>query len=91
MSTSPRTIPPDELIIEVPEVFVTYIDAVIVRLGYLKPDLQLFAHNGTIRSPLANTADAEKIKREVMHMIYRERIYSETLELRQTLLKVLVS
>ena len=40
----------DRFIVEVPDAFVEYIDAAIVRLGYLMPELQLIACDGSVRS-----------------------------------------
>jgi hypothetical protein len=71
--------------IAVPEGFDKHIPASIVRLTYLYPSCEFTAQNNEVIVRMKNDGLSEEIKREVMHQIYRERIYSETLSIRRWL------
>jgi len=74
-----------KLKIEIPEEFGKFMPAAIVRLSYLYPGGEFTSADGAVVVALQTGEQADEIKREVMHQIYRERIYSETLSVRRWL------
>ena len=71
--------------IDIPEGFCKYLDAAVVRLTYLFPDFDFSATNGVIVVKASSDEQLREVKREIMHQLYRERIYSETLSVRRWL------
>ena len=74
-----------KLSIEVPNEFKRYVPAVIVRLTYLYPDCEFSDDDGAVSVMVNGYHQFGELKKEVMHQIYRERIYSETLSVRRWL------
>ena len=74
--------------IEIPDSFRGYVDAAIVRAAYLFPELTICAAEESLSvdiSGLDESMDLEQIKKEFLNVLYRERIYSETLPIRRTI------
>ena len=78
-------------IIPVPASFRPYLDAAVVRLGYLKPMLQFAGSDEGIRVSGASPAERDELTRDVMHVLYREKIYAETLPMRRRLVEALTT
>ena len=55
-----------------------------MRLAYLYPDYEVSATDGGVMVK-ASSEEQHEVKREIMHQLYRERIYSETLSVRRWL------
>lgn len=72
-----------------PEMF-PYLAAAATRVGYLRPDLDIrISEQGfLVRS---GRGVFEEVKRELLHAVYREKIRSESAELRSQLLGHLLS
>lgn len=77
-----------EIIIKIPKSFENYFDAAIVRAKYLYPDLEITKSENseslTIISKNGNF-DKSKFEKEFLNILYRERIYSDTLAIRKTI------
>lgn len=81
-----------EIEIDVPDEFWPYVAAAVMRLGYLYP-------SWTIAVPTSNAImlsveppePAPLVRREVTYALYRERIRSEGIPLRELLLKTMVA
>jgi hypothetical protein len=74
--------------ITIPDSFKSYVDVAIVRASYLFPELTICIGKDSSSiniSGLDETMDLGDIKKEFMHILYRERIYSETLAIRKTI------
>ena len=74
--------------ITIPDSFIDYVEAAIVRASYLFPELIICAVKESMEvdiSGLNESMDSEQIKKEFLNILYRERIYSETLPIRQTI------
>lgn len=71
--------------IDIPEEFGKFVPAAIVRLTYLYPDYEFSDGDGSVFVTVNDDEQSDELKREVMHQIYRERIYSETLSVRRWL------
>ena len=74
--------------IDVPKTFSEFKDRAIVRLSYLEPELSFQSVDDgiEIEGPKAIDADQLTELRElIFHQLYREKIYQETLPMRQWL------
>ena len=71
--------------IDIPDEFGKFVPAAIVRLTYLYPDCEFSDSDGAVVVTVKRVEQSDELKREVMHQIYRERIYSETLSVRRWL------
>lgn len=74
--------------IQVPQPLRRHAEMAIVRLGYLYPRHEFSVEDGVLHVRGHGDADPATIRREVLHAVYREKIYDETLPLRQTLLEM---
>lgn len=81
MNTSP------DVTIDIPRSMQDYADAAVIRVGYVRSTWVVSRHEGVIivRAP-ADTSTAD-IRREVLFAVYREKILSETMDMRRTLLQ----
>ena len=77
--------------IEVVEHFQDFAASAILRAGYLYPDSNFDLRNGKIIVESSDdTANSpERIERDFRHLLYREKIYAETLGLRHQLIDAL--
>ena len=74
-----------DLTVNVEKSFVNCIEPAVTRLGYLYPDYDFDGKENSIiiRSPKAiPKSEISLLKREVKFQLYRERIYKETLPIR---------
>jgi hypothetical protein len=80
---------PQQTIIAIEPTFRLHLASATTRLGYLYPDLVFTI----IDEGVAVTGDGEEsvLRREVLHAVYREKIFAETLPLRRTLIDGLLA
>ena len=74
--------------IDIPETFSQFKEKVIVRLSYLEPALSFFSVNGGIEiehSEVFKKEEIANLRETIFHQLYRERIYQETLPIREWL------
>jgi hypothetical protein len=70
--------------VSIPSAFLPYVDAAVLRFSYLNP--ALLVEQGVSTVTLSDDCtDTAALKRDFLHLVYRERIYAETLELRKEL------
>lgn len=83
---------PSEVSIEifVPLEFHQFISAAILRLKYTSQNLQAVKTANGVRLHGFADMDTQNIEREVTYQIYREKIFQETLTMRQNLYQMLV-
>jgi hypothetical protein len=76
-------------IVAVEPTFRLHLASATTRLGYLYPDLVFTV----IDEGVAVTGEGEEsiLRREVLHAVYREKIFAETLPLRRTLIDGLLA
>ncbi|TIS92002.1 hypothetical protein [Mesorhizobium sp.] len=74
-----------ELVVEVPPQFEKYTDAAMLRLQALYPACRLARQSGGISLSSSGGVAADQFRKDVLHAVYREKIYSETLTMRQAL------
>lgn len=70
------------VITTVPQVFACYVDAAIIRFSYLCPNIDI-KRDGLEIQFSGNDFEPDQARQEFFHLLYRERIYTETLELRK--------
>ena len=70
------------MLIAIPSSMEAYLSAAVVRLGYLFPNLSFGASEQGITVAGMTTEVAEQLKRDVLHAVYREKVYAETLPMR---------
>jgi hypothetical protein len=73
------------LTIDLPPLFFGYLEAAILRLRSHYPSLEFSEKDGAIIVS-GNNIDPEILRSAVLHIVYREKIYAETLSMRQSLL-----
>ena len=74
------------LSVPVPSAFVTHVDSLLVRLGYLYPDVEwLFEPTtGNLNANYKPEAhSAETLAKDVSFQLYREKIHQDTLDVRR--------
>ena len=73
-----------EFSLVIPNSFEKYIDQTVVRFGYLYPNLEIkFDNCEIIFSSIEDIKiNFDEVKKEFLHQIYKEKIYSETMEIR---------
>ena len=78
----------NKITIKIPDGFKSYVDASIARSSYLFPELNIYISDEPSSveiSGLNNSMDAENIKKDFFNILYKKRIYSETLAIRRTI------
>jgi len=76
--------------IQIPKKFEPYLDAALVRFQYLYPET--IVSLSALELTLTNEASLEtKLKEEFLHLLYKEKIYSETLDIRRSLYQAISS
>lgn len=76
------------VIVSVPPAFLPYVEAAVLRFSYLRPAVNVEQRGSTVTLSCDRT-DAAALKQDFLHLLYRERIYAETLELRKELYRSL--
>lgn len=76
-------------VIPVSPSFRPYVDAAVLRLAYLLPDVVLEVGDDSIMATHSSEQDGVSVRRDVTHCLYREKIYQETLSMRRDLVAAL--
>ncbi len=72
----------------IPKSFHDHLDAAIVRASYLYPDLDIHQSQDSMSVEILTQTenfDREQLRKDFLNILYRERIYSETLGIRKTI------
>lgn len=72
--------------VEIPESFSSFMDATVVRLQAIYPAIDWEVQGRSIIATPCGPADITKLRSEVLHTVYREKIYEGTLNMRRSLL-----
>jgi len=74
-----------DFVVDIPPRFHEYLDAALLRIQILYPECQ-FSRSGCAISVRARDGHSEdRIRKTVLHAVYREKIYAKTLGMRQAL------
>ncbi len=68
--------------IEIPSGFEAARPGAIARLQYLHPGLSFHTHSNAIAVTGSTLVEVAVLRRDVLHAVYREKIYLETLPMR---------
>ena len=74
-----------------PENFKAYLDATLVRFQYLYPEASISITGSDIQISAAQNVSNTDLKQEFLHLLYKEKIYAETLEIRKSLYQAITS
>ena len=78
----------DSFRVDIPADLQPYISAATVRLGYLHPEVSFTLDDKSVHVKLESeigSGETQRLSKEVMYQVYREKIYSETLSIRRWL------
>ena len=75
-------------LIEIPKAYTDYADSALVRVGYLYPNVKLRSEGASVEAELPGGDEdlEESVRRDLLHQLYREKIYQETLPIRKWIL-----
>lgn len=76
--------------VNIPDEMKPYLGAAIARVGYLHPDWTALASDAGARLEIADEESAAQARREVLYAVYREKILSQTMEMRRALLRAVL-
>lgn len=79
----------EELNVNIPAGMRTYIAAVITRLGYLHPEVVFFEAEGAIIASCEPSSVPSR--REILHQLYREKIYQDGLAMRELMYRTILA
>ncbi|MBS1164334.1 MAG: hypothetical protein H6R00_359 [Proteobacteria bacterium] len=74
--------------VEVAEDLRPFAATALSRLGYLHPNWRLRIEASTIIADVADAESVETIVREIRYALYREKILTETMDMRRSLLRM---
>lgn len=77
------------LVVSIDPEFRPFIGAALLRLGYIYPDLEFRVSSEGVQVSGALRSDNTRLEREVTYQVYREKIFRETLPMRQSLYEIL--
>lgn len=78
-------------VVEVPSQFEPYLAAALLRVQVLFPALT-FRRNGTdIAIGVTGSAEKINVRKALLHAVYREKVYAETLSMRQDLVSAVTT
>ena len=88
MSCKPNPSPAEAHVVrvDIPSGFQEIAETALLRLGYLYPAAIFTIVDGVIAASVDTGADFKVLEREIRYALYRERIYTQTLDLRQALI-----
>ena len=82
---SPHTV----LDISIDSEFHSFIPAALLRLEYIYPELGFEPSELGVTVSGTSRADPARLKREVAYQVYREKVFQQTLPMRQNLYEML--
>lgn len=74
-----------DFVVDIPSRFTEYVDAALLRLGVLYPGCRFARTGGAVTARLSAGLSQDQARRAILHALYREKIYSETLAMRHAL------
>ncbi|MDX8456021.1 hypothetical protein RFM98_25135 [Mesorhizobium sp. VK9D] len=80
-----------QLAVEIPQTFQQFVDGALLRLQAQHPHLRFTATESGVEVQGVAAAAADEIRRQVSYAVYREKVYAETLPLRQNLINAVTA
>lgn len=82
---------PPKIVLSLDVSFEPHLQSALVRFRYLRPDAEVETHPGHVKIALSqNHEEADQVAQDFQFCLYREKIYRETLQLRQTMIRGLM-
>ena len=78
-------------VIAIPSLFRGYLEGALVKVGAQFPTCSFAINGNNVHILGVPTNEAASITTTVLHAVYREKIYVETLEMRQALVRTVMS
>lgn len=75
--------------VTIPEEFGKYINSASLRFQYLYPDVTISISNANISIEGGEEGLLNNLRQELLHLVYKEKIYSETLEIRKSIYRAI--
>ncbi len=78
----------ESLSISIPESFLSYLDPLKARMGYLYPEIELSYREQAAKLEVRfdeRKLSAQEIQKEIWFQLYREKVYQDTLPIRKRL------
>jgi hypothetical protein len=73
-------------LVEFPESYKDVAEAVVVRLGALMPEFDFKLNGCEFQIQSNEQLDGNSLKKEIMNLLYREKVFTKTLEIRSKIL-----
>ncbi len=80
-----------DFVVELQPQFGRYADAAMLRLQSLYPSCRIVKSAGGISVALGRDVTEHQIRKDILHAVYREKIYAETLAMRNSLVAAVTS
>lgn len=80
-----------DFVVDVPPLFEKYADSAMLRLQALYPACRFSRGDGRISIRKSSELAEDQLRKDVLHAVYREKIYAETLVMRQALVTAVTS
>lgn len=80
-----------DLVVDVSPQFAKHANSAMLRLQALHPACRFTWHEGRISIRGSSDLTEEQFRKDVLHAVYREKIYAETLPMRQALIAAVTS
>ncbi|QIA22393.1 MULTISPECIES: hypothetical protein [Mesorhizobium] len=76
----------EQVEIEIPQNFLGFVEGALLRVQIQYPSLRFSVSAGSVEVARLPDLDLDDVRKSVLHAVYREKIYVETLPLRQALI-----
>lgn len=73
---------PHSLVVELDSSFAQFAPSAVLRLSYILPNLNFKASGAAVSVEGDLPEDLGALRRDILHAVYREKIYTETLPMR---------
>ncbi|TPL51528.1 hypothetical protein [Mesorhizobium sp. B2-4-6] len=80
-----------EFVVDIPPQFEKHADAAMLRLQALYPNCRLVWKGDTISIGSSGGIAEDQLRKDILHAVYREKIYAETLVTREALVAAVTS
>ncbi|RUX48821.1 hypothetical protein EOA33_14430 [Mesorhizobium sp. M4A.F.Ca.ET.050.02.1.1] len=80
-----------DFVVDVSPQFEEHANSAILRLQSLYPTCRFTWRDGGISISGSSDLSEERLRKDVLHAVYREKIYAETLTMRQALVAAVTS
>lgn len=81
----------EQFTIGIPQNFRSFVDGALIRVQAQYPSLRFVVSADGIDVACISLSDLDDVRKSVLHAVYREKIYVETLPLRQALIEAVTA